>query len=354
MRHGSQIDPPNPYLRQQSVPDHEHLAWDQAYLDSQNTRPIEYIPDTSQSIVSQNDSPDIPFRYSVNPYRGCAHGCAYCYARNSHEYLGFSAGLDFETKIFVKHDAARLLRDFLTRRTWQPEPITFSGVTDCYQPIERDLKLTRSCLEVLLDARQPVSIVTKNALVARDRDILASLAQLGLVHVFLSITSLDAELARTMEPRTSTPSARLRAVGLLREAGIPCGVMVAPVIPGLNDFQVPEVLRAAKEAGAQAASYVLLRLPLSVEPVFREWLQRTHPLQAERVEQRVRDCRGGQLNRSGWHERLRGSGPIAEGIRDMFMAFSRQLGLHEPLAELRRDVFVRPRPLTGQQMLFDA
>lgn len=353
MRHGSQIDPPNRYLRQHQVFDPEYMEWDREYLEAKFTREIEYSSDTTQSIVSENDSPDVPFRYSINPYRGCAHGCAYCYARNSHEFLGLSAGLDFETKILVKHNAALLLREFLSRPRWEPEPITFSGVTDCYQPIERDLKLTRSCLEVALEARQPISIITKNALVIRDRDILARLAELGLVQVFLSINSLDPELARSMEPRTSIPAARLRAITLLREAGIPTGVITAPIVPGLNDFQIPDVLRAAKDAGAVSAAYVLLRLPHSVEPVFREWLGRTHPLQADRIEQRVRDCRSGPLNTSKWHERMCGTGPIAEGIAKLFATFRHHYGLDQPLPRLRTDLFRPPQPMSGQMRLFD-
>ena len=211
MTHGSLIDPPNRFEKTLRETDFDHLEWDQEYLDGLGNRPIEYMVDSSKSIVSQNDSPDVPFTFSVNPYRGCAHGCSYCYARNTHEYLGFNAGLDFETKILVKENAPALLRDFLARESWRPEPITFSGVTDCYQPAERKFRLTRGCLEVALECRQPVGIITKNALVVRDVDLLRDMASLSLVHVFLSVTSLDPELARTMEPRTSIPAARLRA-----------------------------------------------------------------------------------------------------------------------------------------------
>lgn len=274
MRHGSNIDPPNRFETVHQEADLEHLEWDQEHLRTLTHRRIEYVFDSSRSIVSENKSPDIPFRYSVNPYRGCGHGCAYCYARPGHEFLGFNAGLDFETKIVVKRDAAELLREFLSRKSWQPEPITFSGVTDCYQPAEGEFRLTRQCLEVAWECRQPVSIVTKNALVLRDRELLTRMADKGLVHVYLSITTLDPELARDMEPRTSIPTARLRAVRQLREAGVPVGVMIAPVIPGLNDCEIPQILNAAKEAGAITAGYILLRLPLTVEPVFIEWLHR--------------------------------------------------------------------------------
>ncbi len=212
MTHGSQLDPPNRFEKVHREADFEHLEWDQEYLVGLEQRKIEYLADASKSIVTQNSSPDVPFKYSVNPYRGCAHGCAYCYARNSHEYLGFNAGLDFETKIVVKRNAPELFREFLAADSWKPEPITFSGVTDCFQPAERQFKLTRQCLAVALECRQPVSIITKNALVLRDLDLLQALAEARLVHVFLSITTLDGELARSMESRTSIPAARLRAV----------------------------------------------------------------------------------------------------------------------------------------------
>ena len=287
MRHGSRLDPPNRFEPTHSVPDFTDLEWDTEYLSEFHSRRIEYIADSSRSIVSENNSPDIPFRYSINPYRGCIHACAYCYARPGHEFLGYNAGLDFETKIVVKHDAPELFLDFLSRDAWQPEPITFSGVTDCYQPAEREFRLTRRCLELADACRQPVSIVTKNALVLRDLELLRSLAADNLVHVFVSVTTLDAQLARDMEPRTSIPTARLRAVETLAEAGVPVGVMTAPIIPGLNDSEVPAILEAARKAGAMRASFVLLRLPLTVEPVFKEWLERTQPLKAARVLGRV-------------------------------------------------------------------
>lgn len=222
MRHGSNLDPPNRFERQHAVADLEHLEWDEEYRQALTDRRIEYLPDAAQSIVSENDSPDLPFRYTLNPYRGCVHACPYCYARNTHEYLGMNAGLDFETKIMVKHDAPQLLRDFLSRDSWVPEPIIFSGVTDCYQPAEREFRLTRQCLEVAAECHQPVSIVTKNALVLRDLDLLRDMARRRLVHVNLSITTLDPELARVMEPRTSIPAARLRAVETVAAAGVPC------------------------------------------------------------------------------------------------------------------------------------
>lgn len=351
MRHGSQLDPPNRFLATQTVPDLEQVEWDQEYLQQQSARLIEYLPDASRSIVVENDSPDIPFRYSVNPYRGCAHGCAYCYARPYHEYLGLNAGLDFETKIFVKTEAAGLLREFLARDGWAAETIVFSGVTDCYQPAERDYRLTRGCLEVALECRQPVGIITKNALVLRDLDLLRELAALRLVQVNLSITTLDAELARALEPRTSIPSARLRAVQMLAEAGVPVRVMAAPIIPGLNDRELPALLQAARSAGAGDVGTILLRLPLTVEPVFREWLQRTQPSKAERVEGLIRETRGGRLYQSEWGERMRGTGPIAEQIRSLFEVFRQKLRF-PGLPELDRSQFRAPVVRGGQMRLF--
>ena len=331
---GSQINPPNRFGGTWYEEDLEQLEHDQEYLEQLRNRPTEYIPDDSQSIVSENNSPDITFRYSINPYRGCAHGCSYCYARPYHEYLGWNAGLDFETKILVKEKAPQLFREFLCRPAWQPEVIVMSGVTDCYQPAERQYRLTRGCLEVAAEAQQPIGIVTKNALVLRDLDILREMAAANLVHVNLSITTLDADLARSMEPRTSTPAARLRAVNQLAEAGIPVRVMMAPIIPGLNDSEIPALLNAAQEAGARAAGYVLLRLPLTVAPVFREWLERTHSTRLQRIEGRIRDTRGGKLNDSEFGARMCGTGEIAKQIADIFRLFAKRYSLDERLPKL--------------------
>ncbi len=352
MRHGSNIDPPNRFEAVHQEPDLEDLEWDQEHLRTLNHRKIEYIADSSQSIVSENNSPDIPFRYSINPYRGCIHSCSYCYARPGHEYLGFNAGLDFETKIVVKHDAPALFADFLSKKNWKPEPIVFSGVTDCYQPAERKFRLTRRCLEIALECRQPVSIVTKNALVIRDLEILQALAADKLVHVYLSITSLDPALARDMEPRTSIPAARLRAVQTLADAGVPVGVMTAPIIPGLNDSEIPQLLEAAKEAGAVTANYILLRLPLTVEPVFIEWLKRTRPNHAEKVLGRIQETRGGQLNNSAWGERMTGRGLIADQIQNMFRIFKKKHGLDIKMPSYNCDLFRAPISQSGQMRLF--
>lgn len=346
------LDPPNRFEKHQREPDPEHFEWDQEYLAQLDQRQTEYLSDTSKSIISENDSPDIPFRYSLNPYRGCLHGCSYCYARNTHEYLGFNAGLDFETRIVVKHDAARLFRDFLANDAWQPEVIAFSGVTDCYQPAERQFRLTRQCLEVALECRLPVGIVTKNALVVRDLDLLREMASLRLIHVNVSVTTLDIELARVMEPRTSIPSARLRAIQMLSDAGIPTQVMVAPIIPGLNDSEIPSILEAARAAGAQAASYILLRLPLTVEPVFKEWLHRTQPLKAGKIESLIRETRAGRLNSSEWGKRMSGTGPFADQVRSLFRVFVQKYGLDQSLPPYDFSQYRPATPRSGQRRLF--
>ncbi|QDT24478.1 PA0069 family radical SAM protein [Gimesia chilikensis] len=350
MRHGSHINPPNRFESKYAEPDLEQLEWDDEYLS--RPRRIEYLDDQSKSIVTENDSPDLNFRFSVNPYRGCAHGCSYCYARPFHEYLGYNAGLDFETKIMVKRDAPKLFRDFLSRSEWQPELIAFSGITDCYQPAEREFQLTRQCLEVASEANQPVGIVTKNALVVRDLDILQSMAQRSLVNVSLSITTLDPELAREMEPRTSIPAARLRAIRELSAAGVPTKVMVSPIIAGLNDHEIPAILQAAKGAGASSASYIMLRLPLTVEPVFLEWLERTQPTRKERVISRIRQTRDGKLNSAEFGTRIRGTGEISEQIGNLFQVFARKHGLDERLPALDFTQFRPPTTGKGQQWLF--
>ena len=315
--------------------------------------PTSYFSDLSKSIVSENDSPDVFFRYSINPYRGCAHGCSYCYARPSHEYLGFSAGLDFETQIFVKERAPDLFTEWLARESYEPELVMMSGITDCYQPAERPCELTRKCLEVAWESRQPIAIITKNALVTRDLDLLRPMAQLNLISVALSVTSLDQKLTRAMEPRTSCPEARLRAIRDLTEAGIPTHVMVAPVIPGLNDSEIPAILKAAREAGAVSAGYVLLRLPLTVKPIFLEWLGQARPQQKERIESRIRQTRGGDLYRSDFGTRMKGEGEIADQIRQTFELFARKNNLTTKHRSLDVSLFRKPLPKSGQRRLFD-
>lgn len=349
---GAAVQPDNPYLHTQRVDDWEHVADDQEYLESLGRPPTEYLDDNSQTIVATNDSPDVGFNYSVNPYRGCAHGCSYCFARPGHEYLGLSAGLDFETKIMVKRRAPELFREFLANPRWKPEKIMFSGVTDCFQPVERSLRLTRGCLEVAAQCRQPVAIITKNALVTRDVDVLKELAAHRAVHVALSVTTLDRDLARAMEPRTSTPEARLRAIGELSAAGIPTMVMIGPVIPGLNDSEIPAILKAAREAGASRASYVLLRLPSTVREVFLDWLHRERPNHAAKVELFIRSTRGGRLYDSTWGERQRGRGIFAEQIAQTFRVFAKKYQLDNDPEPLNCDDFRPPKPTIGQLSLF--
>ena len=301
-----------------------------------------FYEDASESIVSYNSSPDIPFEASINPYRGCEHGCSYCYARPFHEYLGFSSGLDFESKIMVKRRAAELLREHLASPKWHPQLIAMSGVTDPYQPVEKRLRITRSCLEVLLEFRNPVGIVTKNRLVARDLDLLGRLARLDLCAVTISLNSLDPELARNMEPRTSSPKARLEAISLLSDAGVPVGVFIAPVVPGLNDHEIPAILKAAKEAGAVFASYILLRLPHGVKDIFFNWLDATYPTKRAKVEERLRDIRGGALNRNEFGRRFTGQGLFADQIRQLFSASLRRNKLVTDGPKLSTARFRRP------------
>jgi DNA repair photolyase len=287
-------------------------------------RGTQYFCDGTKSVVTRNNSPDVGFETSLNPYRGCEHGCIYCYARPTHEYLGFSAGLDFESKIMVKTNAPELLRAELESPRWQPQTLVLSGVTDPYQPIERKLRITRGCLEVLAKFRNPVAIITKNRLATRDIDILSNLAAFNAVAVNISVTSLDSNLQRVLEPRTSSPPARLDALSQLRNAGIPTGVMVAPIIPGLTDHEVPKILDACAKAGAQFAAYTIVRLPWAVAPLFEHWLDEHFPDRKEKVLGRIRDMRGNRLNNSKWHTRMTGEGIFAEQIASMFAVSCRR------------------------------
>jgi DNA repair photolyase len=348
---GAQLAPANRFESTRLVDDYEQLDESDDALDERRV-PTVFLDDNSKTIIRENDSPDIAFRFSINPYRGCEHGCAYCYARPGHETLGMNAGIDFETKILVKRDAATLLRKELNRPSWPAEFIAISGVTDCYQPIERKLRLTRSCLEVLAEAHQPCGIVTKNALVTRDLDLLAPMAAEQTAQVAISITTLNHELARTLEPRTSNPAARLRAVKELSAAGVPVRVMVAPIIPGLNDQEIPAILQAARDAGASAASYVLLRLPLTVRPVFEDWLERNVPLARPRIEALIRESRGGRMNDSNFNSRMRGEGAYAEQINQTFKVFAKKYGLDGSLPKLDSSHFVPPAMKGAQRRLF--
>ncbi|MDR3402870.1 MAG: PA0069 family radical SAM protein [Chthoniobacter sp.] len=295
--------------------------------DGQPIRPrTQFLRDDSQSIITFNNSPDIPFHAGLNPYRGCEHGCAYCFARPYHEYLGFSAGLDFETKIVVKENAPELLRAELSRKKWVPQPLTMSAISDAYQPVERRLQLTRRCLAVLAEFRNPVGIITKNHLVTRDIDYLAELARYHAATVSISITSLDPELAKTLEPRASPPSRRLAAIEELSAAGIPVNAMTAPIIPGLNDHELPDLLAAAAKAGARSAGFTVLRLPFAVAPLFTEWLDRHAPGHKDKVLSRIRSMRGGKLYDAKWGARMKGEGFFAEQIKALFELGYRKAG----------------------------
>ncbi len=315
--------------------------------------PTTVTPEKTRTILSRNDSPDIPFDRSINPYKGCEHGCVYCFARPTHSYLGLSPGLDFETKIFSKPEAARLLREELRHPGYRCEVIALGANTDPYQPAERDLKITRAVLEVLWEHRHPVGVVTKSSLVLRDLDLLASMARENLAAVFVSITTLDRDLARTMEPRAAAPHRRLETIRALREAGVPIGVLASPMIPGLNDKELEGILEAAAGAGAQTAGYILLRLPHEVKEIFSEWLATHYPLKAEHVLSLVRQTHGGKLYESEFGTRMKGSGPYAEILKRRFETASRRLGL------LKRDINLdvtrfRVPPRAGDQPgLFD-
>lgn len=302
----------------------------------------EFLKDSSRTILSKNNSPDLPFTYSINPYRGCEHGCAYCYARPTHEYFGLSAGLDFESKILVKEEAPELLREKLMSPGYKPATIFISGVTDCYQPAEFKFQLTRRCLEVLLEFRNPVFVITKNALITRDIDIYSEMAKLNLVKVFLSVTSLDSKLARQLEPRTSAPQARIESIKKLSDAGVPVGVNLAPLIPGLTDHEIPALLKACREAGATTAGYVPIRLPHSVKEIFSAWLETHYPDRKDKVLNAIRSIRGGELNDPNFGTRMRGQGPIADQMSQIFDLFSKKYGYTQSHRPLTSDHFKRP------------
>lgn len=310
--------------------------------EDRNRPATQLLRDPARTVLTYNDSPDVGFAVSLNPYRGCEHGCIYCYARPTHEWLGFSSGLDFETRILVKEDAPRLLEKALASPSWRPRTIALSGVTDPYQPAERRLQLTRRCLEILVAWRNPVAVVTKNALVTRDRDLFAELARVNAVAVFVSMTTLDAQLARIMEPRASAPARRLGAITLLAQAGIPVGVMVAPIIPGLTDHEIPAIVAAAVQAGACFAGHTIVRLPYSVKDLFTQWLETHHPERKNKVLNRIRAMRQGKLNNSRWHTRMRGEGVFAESIHALFAAACRKTGLDSGGPSLSTAAFRHP------------
>jgi DNA repair photolyase len=318
-------------------------------LDELEAFKTEVLTERPAKIISSNKSPDIKFDKSINPYRGCEHGCVYCYARPTHTYLGLSAGIDFESKLFVKENAAKLLEKELAADGYQPQTIAFGANTDAYQPIERQYRVTRSLLEVLDRANHPVSLITKSATIVRDIDILSGMAERGLVKAAISITTLDRKLARAMEPRASTPEKRLEALRLLSEAGVPTAVVVAPIIPALNDPEIETILKRATAAGATEAGYVVLRLPHELRGLFREWLQTHYPDREAHVFSLLRSMRDGKENDSTWGRRMRGSGPYAWQLGRRFEIATKRLGLNEHRLNLRTDLF-RPPVMQGQQM----
>jgi DNA repair photolyase len=321
-------DPKNRFEKLEVTPDLDELDWE--LRTGERERPqTNYYRDSSKTFVTYNDSPDSGYSASVNPYRGCSHGCVYCYARQTHEYLGFSAGLDFETKIMVKTDAPELLRKELSAKKWQPQLVGFSGVTDIYQPIEKTLKLTRRCLEVFLDFRNPVGMVTKNYLITRDIDLLQELAKYDCVSVCISVTTLDEDLRRVMEPRTSLAKKRLDAVRQLAEAGIHVGVLTAPIIPGLTDHEIPALVQAAKDAGAKFVGYNIVHLPYVVKDLFADWIKQHYPERADKVLNRIKEMRGGKLNDPRFGYRMTGEGIFAEQINKLYQTARKKAGFEK-------------------------
>ena len=309
-----------------------------------------FLRDLTRSIISRNESPDVGFDASVNPYRGCEHGCIYCFARPNHEYLGFSAGLDFETRIMVKDDAPELLEKELSSRPWRPQVVALSGVTDPYQPIERRLGLTRRCLEVLAEFRNPTVIITKSDLVVRDADVLGPMAEWDGCAVFVSVTTLDSTLGRRLEPRAAQPGRRLRAIEQLSDSGIPTGVLAAPIIPGLTDHELPAILDAARRSGARFAGYIPLRLPHGVGELFENWLEDNFPARKNKVMHRILEMRGGRINDPNYKTRMRGEGVHAAQMKQMFDVACRQVGLNETEPKLSAEEF--RGPVSPQRSLF--
>ncbi|MFN7315892.1 MAG: PA0069 family radical SAM protein [Phycisphaerae bacterium] len=354
---GSGVNPPNRFEKLGFAADGDYVdaaARDDDDFLKPRSVATAILEDTSRTILNHVDSPDLGFGWTVNPYRGCEHGCVYCYARPGHEYLGMSSGIDFETKILAKHDAPQLLQRALSKNSWQGEPIVFAGVTDVYQPIEADLEITRKCLEVCLAFRQPVSIITKNKLILRDTDIIAEMAKMNLIHAAISLTTLDNKLASAMEPRASSPRSRLDTIRALAKLGVPTTVMTAPIIPGLNDHELPALLREASHAGATCAGYVLLRLPHQIKEIFLDWLRRNFPQRAAKVEALIRDTREGELYNATFFERARGTGAFADQINATFRTFARKYKLANRLPPHERGLFRVPHEIAerGQLSLF--
>jgi DNA repair photolyase len=339
---GSQVNTHNRFLKNKYVSEHVEEI-DEPLLENTATQ---LFVENPKKIVSESNSPDLSHMYSINPYQGCEHGCIYCYARNTHEYYGFSAGLDFERKIIVKRNAAELLEKYFNKKNYQPVCILLSGNTDCYQPAERKLKITRSLLKLFLKYRNPVSIITKNNVVLRDLDIISKLAAMNLVHVNLSMTSLNEQLRQKLEPRTVTATGRLAVIQKLSESGVPVRVMVAPIIPGLNSNEIPDIIKAAADRGALSAGFTIVRLNGSVAELFTDWINKAFPDRAEKVLNMIKSCHDGKLNDSDFGRRMSGDGPVAESIHQMFkMACNRFLADRE-MPAFNYDLFV---PKGGRQ-----
>jgi DNA repair photolyase len=336
---GAQVNPKNKFLQQEYKQEHAE-AIDEWQQPDERTQLIE---EHAKTLVNKVDSPDVGMWYSMNPYQGCEHGCIYCYARNAHQYWGYSAGMDFEHKIIAKRNAPELLRKFLDNKNWKPAPISLSGNTDCYQPVERKLEITRNLLKVALEYKQPVGIITKNALVLRDKDILQQMAVLNLVCVYVSITTLKEELRRVMEPRTTTASQRLRIIKELSEAGVPVGVMSAPMIPGLNDDEMPKILTEARMNGAKWAGYTVVRLNDAVKLIFNDWLYKNFPDRADKVWHLIESMHGGQVSDSRFGTRMKGEGNIADMLNKQFKMHTNKLGLNKESFAFNYELFCKPQ-----------
>jgi len=336
---GAQFNPNNRFAKNDYVKEHEEGIDEWEEEDHKTT----FIFGKSKSIVNKVDSPDVGMAYSLNPYQGCEHGCTYCYARNAHEYWGFSAGLDFERKIIVKKDAPALFKKFLERKGWDASTISLSGNTDCYQPAERKFKITRQLLQIALEYKQPIGMITKNALILRDTDILQEMAKLKLCMVYVSINSLNEKLRQKMEPRTTTAKQRLKIVEQLSQAGIPMGVMVAPLIPGLSDHEIPKILKTIAASGAISAGYTVVRLNGAIAGIFEDWLRKNYPDRFEKVWHMIQSCHDGNVNDSRFGQRMVGDGNIAKIIRDNFKLHCRLNHLNEQRIELNSGLFEVPK-----------
>lgn len=343
---GAQLNPKNPYQKL-NLDTQAEDGLDEALVPSSRT---EFIIDRPKKIINKVSSPDIPMDYSMNPYQGCEHGCIYCYARNSHQYWGYSAGLDFERKIIVKPNAPALLEKELQHPKWEPKPVMFSGNTDCYQPIERKMEITRKCLEIFLKYKHPVGLITKNSLVLRDLDLLKELAKDGLVHVFITITSLDESLRRLMEPRTASSHKRLDVVKKLSEANIPVGVMLGPIIPGLNNHEIPNLVKRTAEVGALTAAYTFVRLNGAVGELFEDWIRKNFPDRADKVLSQIKGSHGGSLSDSRFGTRMSGEGEIAKSISQLFHLMKKKHYAGRKMPRYNLDAFRRTD--RGQMRLF--